>query len=198
MGSKYGKIARIQKEKMKITIFGGSSPLPGSQEYHFAYDLGKSLAKAGHTVLTGGYMGTMEATSRGAAEMGGHVIGVTCSEIERWRKRSHNPWVKEEWKLDTLQDRMIRLIDSCDTAIALPGGAGTLAEIAIMWNRIQIEAIPPVPIILVGEEWNKIFTLFYQELNGYIPESSIEIIKFANTINEIILFLPLEKTQKIY
>jgi len=174
---------------MKITVFGGSAPLPDSQEYQFAYNLGKALADAGHTVLTGGYMGTMEATSRGASDAGGHVIGVTCLEIERWRNRSHNPWVKEEWKMDTLHERMIRLIDSCDSAIALPGGPGTLAEIGLMWNRIQIEAIPTVPIILVGEQWKKIFKLFYQELNGYIPPASVDTIKFAVTLNEIMSHL---------
>ncbi len=175
---------------MKITIFGGSSPLPGSKEYQFAYDLGKSLGSKGHTILTGGYIGTMEASSKGANEAGGHVIGVTCVEIENWRKTSHNPYVKEEWKLDTLQERMIKLIDSCDAAIALPGGPGTLAEIVLMWNRIQIEAIPSVPIILVGIEWKKIFSTFFTELKSYIPPTSFEVIKFANTIDDIISLLP--------
>ncbi len=180
---------------MKISIFGGSSPLPESKEYQFAYRLGYALAKGGHTVLTGGYMGTMEASSKGASEAGGHVVGITCVEIERWRNRTHNAWVQEEWKLETLHERMIKLIDSCDTAIALPGGPGTLAEIVLMWNRIQIDAIPSTPIILVGEEWKKIFSLFYQELNGYIPPSSMETIKFANTIEEVISFLQPEKKQ---
>lgn len=170
---------------MNITIFGGSSPLPDSKEYEFAFELGKELAIIGHTILTGGYMGTMEASSKGAAEAGGHVIGVTCVEIEKWRNRSHNPWVKEEWKTTTIQERMIKLIDFCETAIALPGGPGTLAEIVLMWNRIQIESIPPVPIILVGDEWKKVFTTFFQELNNYIPSSSYAVIKFANTIDEI-------------
>jgi len=165
---------------MKLTIFGGSSPLPESNEYQFAYNLGYALALAGHTVLTGGYMGTMEATSKGAAEAGGHVIGVTCEEIERWRKRSHNPWVKEEWKLETLHERMIKLIDSCDTAIALPGGPGTLAEIVLMWNRIQIEAIPSVPIILVGDEWKNIFFIVLPGTQRIYSSASIETIKFAN------------------
>lgn len=190
MGSKQGKIAPIQQGSiMKIAIFGGSSPLPDSQAYQFAYRLGATLAKSGHTVITGGYMGTMEASSKGAAETGGHVIGITCKEIERWRSQSHNPWVQEEWKLETLQDRMIKLMDSCDAAIALPGGPGTLAEITLMWNRIQIEASPLVPILLVGEEWKKIFSLFYRELNGYITPSSIETLKFVNSIEEIISFL---------
>ena len=180
---------------MKITIFGGSSPLPESKAYQFAYDLGSGLAKSGHTVITGGYMGTMEASSKGATEAGGHVIGITCGEIENWRNQSHNPWVQEEWKLETLQDRMIKLMDSCDAAIALPGGPGTLAEIVLMWNRIQIEASTPVPILLVGEEWKKIFSLFYQELSDYISPSTIETIKFINTIDEIISFLQLENKQ---
>ena len=171
---------------MKITIFGGSSPLPDSIEYQFAYDLGAALGRDGHTILTGGYMGTMEESSRGAAEIGGHVIGITCEEIERWRKKSHNPWVKEEWKQVTLHDRMIKLIDSCELAIALPGGPGTLAEIVLMWNRIQIEVIPPVPMILVGKEWKNVFTLFFQELETYIPPTSIQNIQFAITIDEII------------
>lgn len=175
---------------MDITIFGGSSPLPESKEYLFAYELGKTLGKNGYTILTGGYMGTMEASSKGAFESGGHVVGVTCVEIEKWRNRNHNPWVKEEWKLETLHDRMIRLIDSCDAAIALPGGPGTMAEITLMWNRIQIEAIPSVPIILVGDEWKKIFNTFFQELKSYIPPSSFDVIKFANTIEEIISNLP--------
>lgn len=174
---------------MNITIFGGSSPLPDSKEYQFAFELGNELANLGHTILTGGYMGTMEASSKGAAEAGGHVIGVTCVEIENWRNRSHNPWVKEEWKSTTLQERMIKLIDSCEIAIALPGGPGTLAEIVLMWNRIQIEAIPPVPIILVGDEWKKVFSTFFQELNNYIPSSSYAVIKFAKTIDEIKSYL---------
>ena len=69
---------------MKVSVFGSSKPTPGDKTYTEALELGSLLAKRGHTVLTGGYMGTMEAVSRGAAEAGGHVIGVTCSDIEKW------------------------------------------------------------------------------------------------------------------
>jgi uncharacterized protein (TIGR00725 family) len=64
---------------MKISVFGGSQPEEGSLAYQEAYQLGKLLAEAGHIVLTGGYIGTMEAVSRGASEADGHVIGVTCA-----------------------------------------------------------------------------------------------------------------------
>ena len=54
--------------------------------YAEALALGELLAQRGHTVLTGGYMGTMEAVSDGAAAAGGHVIGVTCDEIGRFAR----------------------------------------------------------------------------------------------------------------
>ena len=57
-------------------------------------------------MLTGGYIGTMEAVSRGAAEAGGHVIGVTCEEIEAWRPVRVNAWVKEEIRRKTLMERL--------------------------------------------------------------------------------------------
>src|SRR5512133_2672337 len=113
---------------MNITVFGGSQPRPGSNAYAEAYQLGKLLAEAGHAVLTGGYIGTMEAVSRGANEDGGDVVGITWAEIERWRGVGANSWVKEERKFETLRQRLDGLIDGCDAAIALPGGPGTLTE----------------------------------------------------------------------
>jgi len=174
---------------MNITVFGGSAPKPESPEYEFAYDLGKYLATAGHTVITGGYMGIMEAVSRGAAEAKGHVIGITCVEIERWRHNGKNLWVKEEWCQPTLHDRIIKLIDSCDLAIALPGGPGTLAEIVLMWNRIQIQVIPPKPIIVVGVGWKKVFDMLYQEQSKYINEKYMDLLSFVETNEEIFSFL---------
>src|SRR5512140_2583777 len=99
---------------MNITIFGGSLPKPGSTDYQNAIELGRLLANAGHTVLTGGYIGSMEAVSRGANEAGGHVIGVTCEEIERWRTVKPNRWVQEERRFDTMQERLNELIRACD------------------------------------------------------------------------------------
>lgn len=89
---------------MNVTVFGGSQPMPGDPAYQEAMNLGSLLAQSGHTVLTGGYIGTMEAVSRGASEAGGHVIGVTCDEIEIWRPTRANPWVKEEWHYKTLRE----------------------------------------------------------------------------------------------
>ena len=152
-----------------ITVFGGSLPKPGSQAYRDAQRLGSLLAGAGYAVQTGGYIGTMEAVSRGASEAGGHVIGVTCDEIENWRPVAPNKWVMEQKRCPKLRERLYRLIDECEAAIALPGGIGTLAEVALTWSEMQIHPEIPKPLILIGLGWEETLGTFKTELGEYIP-----------------------------
>ncbi len=164
---------------LNITIFGGSQPQPGTPAYAEAYDLGRLLALGGHTVLTGGYIGTMEAVSKGANEAGGHVVGVTCSEIESWRPVKANAWVKEERRYNTLQERLNELVHACDAAIALPGGPGTLTEISFTWNLMIIHSIPPKPLILTGAGWKGLMELLFKSFDSYIPQNQRHLLQYA-------------------
>ncbi|HTX79909.1 MAG TPA: LOG family protein [Longilinea sp.] len=163
----------------RITVFGGSKPRPGDPAYQEAYQLGVLIGKAGYTALTGGYMGVMEAVSRGANEAGGHVIGATCEEIEHWRPTNANAWVKEEWCYPTLIERLNALIEHCDAALALPGGVGTMAEVSVMWNRMLIGSVSPRPLVVIGPEWESTFEHFLAELGSYIPEHDQKLLGFA-------------------
>jgi uncharacterized protein (TIGR00730 family) len=172
----------------RVAVFGGSRP--SEEDYQQALRLGKMLGQKGYTVMTGGYIGNMEAVSRGAAEDGGHVIGVTCNEIEAWRPVDPNPWVNEEHRYKSILERMFALIEGCDAALALPGGPGTLAEVAVMWTHLLTGAIHPRPLILIGEDWRKLFELFYQSFNGYIPVEQRKWVIFAGDIEEATGYLP--------
>src|SRR4029453_16968140 len=115
--------------------------------------------QAGWTVATGGYSGVMEAASRGAHEAGGHVIGVTCTLIENWREGfCANAWVKEEIKFSSLRERLSHLVEFRDATLALPGGIGTLSEIALTWSLIQTSEIKPKPLVVVGRVWAETIT----------------------------------------
>ena len=140
----------------RITVFGGSQTYPEEPVYQQALQLGKLIGEAGYTVLTGGYIGTMEAVSRGVAERGGHVIGVTCDVIEAWRQVKPNRWVAEELRFQTLHQRIVALVENCDGALALPGGVGTLAEITFMWNLLLTSSISPRPLITIGSGWQAV------------------------------------------
>ena len=178
---------------MNVTVFGGSNPAEGSNAYNEAYQIGKLLAESGHAVLTGGYMGSMEAVSRGASEAGGHVIGVTCLEIERWRNAGANQWVKEERKVETLRQRLDTLIEGCEAAIALPGGPGTLTEIALTWNLMIVDAIHRRPLILVGRGWQSMLDQAYAEMGVYFSENQRKLIQFAPDIETAVKILETRK-----
>lgn len=172
---------------MRVTVFGGATPKPSDRDYQAALQLGQLLGAAGHTVLTGGYMGAMEAVSRGASEVGGHVIGVTSREIEAWRPGSVNAWVQEELPFESARERLFALIDKCDAAIALPGGAGTLAEIAILWKQMIISA--PRPLILIGPGWQESFTSFFNNMPGYIPAADRALLTFMPNVEAAVKHL---------
>lgn len=174
---------------MNVTIFGGANPQTNGTSYEDAYRLGQKLAQSGHVILTGGYIGTMEAASRGAAEAGGHVVGVTCDEVERWRNVKANAWVLEERHFASLNERLLALIDGCDAALALPGGVGTLLEIAMMWNRMVVDSLPRMPLILVGEGWREVMQTFFTAQDGYVSQTSRALLHFAAGVDEAVVIL---------
>ena len=174
---------------MRITVFGGSAPQPGQPAYLEAQHLGELLAKAGHEVVTGGYKGVMEAVSRGAAEAGGRVIGVTCQEIEDWRPIDPNQWNSEIDREKTLFDRLDVLIRESDAWLAMPGGPGTLVEISLVWNLLIIHAIQQRPLILVGESWKRIMDVFMAEHGSYLPQGDGPELLFADDADQAMSLL---------
>lgn len=170
-----------------VSVFGGASPKPGTPAYAEAHRCGALLARAGWTVATGGYTGVMEAASRGAHEAGGHVIGVTCALIEHWREGFRaNQWVIEEIKFDTLRDRLYKLVEFCDVALALPGGIGTLSEISLTWSLIQTGEIKPKPLIVVGRVWAETLTTFLRESDGYVRPEHKALLRVVESMEEAV------------
>ncbi|MGH9805010.1 MAG: LOG family protein [Candidatus Acidiferrales bacterium] len=146
-------------ENLIITVFGSSRPAPGSEAYETARRLGAGLARAGFAVATGGYGGTMEAVSRGAREArlpdgqaGGHVIGVTAEAFAT----SANEWVEEEIRVKTWQERLFKLIELGAGYVALPGGTGTLVELAVVWEWINKGFLAEKPVVILGDFWQPV------------------------------------------
>jgi len=134
---------------MLISVFGSSCPVEGHPLYEEGRRLGALLGQRGWQVATGGYNGLMAAVSQGAAEAGGSVLGVTCRTFGRAGLQG-NRWVQKEIQFSTLVERMCFLIRSCDAAVALNGGIGTLSEVSLAWSLMQSGEIPARPVLLVG------------------------------------------------
>jgi uncharacterized protein (TIGR00730 family) len=135
-----------------VTVFGSRYPRPEDPDYGAARHLGKVLAEQGYAVCTGGYSGIMEASSAGAREAGGHTIGVTVKTF----LGSVNPFVVEEIRTESLFSRLERLIALGQAYVVFRGGMGTLAELCLVWNLVQMGQLPSHrPIFLYGEFWNQ-------------------------------------------
>ena len=162
-----------------ISIFGSSRPEPGSRAYQDAYEVGKLLAEAGYGIATGGYAGTMAAASQGASEAGGHVIGVTSAQIETYRQIPPNQWVQEEVRQELLRDRVMYLVMENDGMIVLPGGIGTLSEMALAWSLMQVGDIEQRPFVLLGATWQQTFAAFFDA--DYIKTQDFSLLQFAES-----------------
>jgi len=140
-----------QKDIKIATVFGTSKTQPGEAVFWVAESLGRLLAENGFAIANGGYGGTMLAAAKGASEAGGCIIGVTCTAFKRGRA---NEYVTEEISTDCLSERLAKLIELGDAYIVLPGGTGTLLELADVWeHKNKGFANADKPIILVGAFW---------------------------------------------
>lgn len=139
----------------KVAVFGSSSTRPEDQIYRDTCRLGGLLAAAGCVVVNGGYGGLMEAVSMGAAQAGGHVIGITAPAVFPERSGT-NPWIGEERAHASLTERIHDIITLTDATITVPGSIGTLTELLAAWNTAFVARFSgqhPKPVITVGHPW---------------------------------------------
>jgi uncharacterized protein (TIGR00730 family) len=111
--------------------------------------VGRELAHAGFTVVTGGGPGLMEAANRGALEAGGVSIGlgITLNDFE-----PPNHYTSAALTFKYFFVRKVMLVKYATAFVLLPGGVGTLDELFETLNLIQTKKIAPFPVILVGSK----------------------------------------------
>ena len=129
----------------KIAVFGSGIIKEGSRQFKIAYEIGFFLAKAGFTVVNGGYGGSMLASAKGAKKAGGKTIGVTTDDFGS----SKNPFIDRELRKKTWQERLHRLIELGDGYIVLDGGTGTLTEFMVVWE-MENKKFQKKPVMILG------------------------------------------------
>lgn len=156
-----------------ITIFGGSRCRDDSEEYREATDLGRRLAEAGFTICTGGYLGVMEAASRGAREAGGRVYGIVMNQF----KSEPNRYLTDKVATNHFYDRLQNLITRSVGFAALRGGMGTVTEISLVWNKLQTGVLTRRPLVLIGDCWKPVIETCEKYLA--VSNSDLNYLDFA-------------------
>ena len=166
-------------DEKTITIFGTAAARDGDAAFILAEQTGGALARAGFSIVNGGYGGTMLAAAKAATKAGGQVIGVTCSAFKRGKA---NEYITREIITDSLDERLETLIRLGRAYVVLPGGTGTLLELAKVWelkNKGFLEK--GKAIILMGEFYRPLAELIATE-----DPDSLGCIKFAAGPEEVV------------
>lgn len=158
--------------ELEIGVMGSARLSEGDEWWGQAHKLGELLANEGFAIVTGGYGGLMAAVSRGAHERGGRVVGLP---MRHWQGIEPNQWNADlRWSTDygTRINHFLR----CDAVVALPGGVGTLSEIAMVWAASQTEG-RVLPLVLLGECWPPVVRAIGEHL--VVDTGDLHLLRFA-------------------
>jgi len=136
-------------------------------------------------VMTGGGPGIMEATNRGAFDVGAKSVGLN---INLPHEQYPNPYVTPElcFRFHYFALRKLHLLLRAKALVAFPGGYGTFDELFEVLTLVQTRKIRPVPIVLVGEEyWRHAFDVEFLADEGVIDTEDRNLFWFAETAGEI-------------
>ncbi|WP_414052740.1 TIGR00730 family Rossman fold protein [Macrococcus animalis] len=171
---------------MNIIVYCGASTGNESQYNDNAIELGKWIAEKNHTlVYGGGNVGLMATIANTVLEFGGKVIGVMPKFLAD-REISH-PGLTELIIVENMSVRKNKILSIGDVCVALPGGPGTLEEIAevISWSRIGQNDRPCILYNKSG--YYDLLSAFFDNMveKGFLTEVDRERIAFANSIEHL-------------
>jgi uncharacterized protein (TIGR00730 family) len=114
---------------VRIAVFCGSSKRAGERFHEDARIVGEAIARRGHVlVYGGGRTGLMGSLADAALAAGGVVQGVILREFVE--QDVHHTGIAELHLVEDMRSRKAGLDGRADAFVALPGGLGTLEELA--------------------------------------------------------------------
>ena len=148
------RLRRTQRGDFRVTIFGSARIPPDHWVYGAVRDLAAELARMGCTVITGGGPGLMQAANEGAASAGATATaGSMGIRVDLPFEQEINPFVGEAFEHGTFFTRLHHFVLVSDAFVVVPGGIGSVLELAMVWQLLQVRRLHGTPLILIGTMW---------------------------------------------
>jgi len=141
-------------ERYRVTIFGSARAKPGTLVYDEVKRASAALAEMGCDIITGGGPGLMQAANEGAASV--HAVERNRSvgiRVELPFEQEVNPFVEQAFEHKTFFTRLHHFVLTSDAFVVAPGGIGTVLELMMIWQLLQVKHLHETPLILVGKMW---------------------------------------------
>jgi uncharacterized protein (TIGR00730 family) len=166
-----------------VTIFGSARFGESHPYYALARDVGRHVSQLGFTVMTGGGPGLMEAANRGARDVGGLSVG--CN-IQLPHEQAPNAYLDRWVTCHYFFVRKVLLFKYSYAFVVLPGGLGTLDELAEALTLIQTGKIECFPVVLIGiKYWAPLLALLDDMIReGAVSRSDLDLFKVTDDLGD--------------
>ena len=166
---------RLAQIKPSVSIFGSARTTPDHADYQLAESIARLLSDAGFSVVSGGGPGIMEAANKGAFGGKSPSIGLN---IQLPHEQTENDYQDISLRFRHFFSRKVMFVKYASAYVVLPGGFGTLDELAEILTLVQTSRTRRIPIILVKEEfWRGLIEWFEQTLvpAGVISPADLDL-----------------------
>ena len=148
------RLRPTKRERYRVTIFGSARCRPGTFVYNEVKRVAQALAELGCDIITGGGPGLMQAANEGAeagdAADRSRSVGI---RVELPFEQDVNAFVEQAFEHKTFFTRLHHFVLASDAFIVVPGGIGTVLELTMIWQLLQVKHLQNTPLILVGKMW---------------------------------------------
>jgi hypothetical protein len=148
------RFRRTTRQNYRVTIFGSARLKPDSIVYDQVKQLAAELTRMGCDIISGGGPGLMQAANEGALSVapqpGKRSVGI---RVELPFEQELNPFVGQAYQHRTFFSRLHHFMIVSDAFVVVPGGIGSLLEMSLAWQLLQVRKLYNTPLILVGKMW---------------------------------------------
>jgi uncharacterized protein (TIGR00730 family) len=163
-----------------VSFFGSARTPQEHPEYALAEEIARLLSDSGFSVVSGGGPGIMEASNKGAFEGKSTSIGLN---IQLPKEQSGNSYQDISLNFRHFFARKVMFVKHASAYVVLPGGFGTLDELAEILTLVQTGKTRKIPIVLVGSEfWSGLLDWFRYTLcpAGTIDAEDLDLMQVCD------------------
>lgn len=193
------RLRRTTRQNYRVTIFGSARLKPGSLAYESVKKLAAELTKMGCDIISGGGPGIMQAANEGAHSVDPAALQRSVGiRVDLPFEQQVNPFVGLAYEHRTFFSRLHHFMIASDAFVVVPGGIGTLLEMSLAWQLLQVRKLYNTPLILVGKMWAELVDWGRREMlkkdNELASEVDFTIPHCVDTIEETLALIRENRT----